>query len=361
MGSPRPIGLFLVLAALAGCGGSDDPDQLGSDVTPNQLVLQLSDVPRGYTVGDDSSCDESGAPGSGSISVEGGTPRYRELILAERPSGCYMQLERLYDGADPPRIDSMALVFAADEGAEAGFDIADEVLAYVTGEEDLRPAPLAVELGDEAKAFSTDDALVEGETGQPGGAIVWRDGPVLAAVLTGGIGGQAGKRATLALAERQQRRIEAPPTIEPAEQDDREVALDNPDLGIPIYWLGRDFSPSGGLPEIHLYEASGPYGPGESPGNLVKIDYTRAVNIDLWERAKWERFLPTRLGRLVWDSPCTRETNVQLAGGHAVVYAGYAARGPGRRALARAEVGRHERIRPSPRVRDVRTNRSTAT
>jgi hypothetical protein len=239
-----------------------------------------------------------------------------------------MQLERLYGGAEPPRIDSIALVFATDEGAESGFDIAGEVLAYATGENDLQVSPRDVELGDEAKAFSTEDALVEGETGQPGVAIAWRDGAVLAALLTGGIGGQAGERATLALAERQQRRVDVPTAVEPAEQDDREVALDNPELGIPIYWLGRDFSPGGGLPDIQLYEASGPYGPGGSPGNLVKIDYTRAVNIDLWERAKWERFLHTRLGRLVWDSPCKRETRVRLPDGQAVIYAGYASSVP---------------------------------
>jgi hypothetical protein len=48
------------------------------------------------------------------------------------------------------------------------------------------------------------------------------------------------------------------------------------------------------------------------------------VTIDLWERSAWERFLRTRLGRLVWDSPCTRATTEELPDGHAVIYAGHA-------------------------------------
>lgn len=331
--SARSVAL-LALAALAGCGGSDDPGELGADVAPGQLVLQLSDLPRGYIVGDDTSCDESGGPGGGGpISVEGGTPRYRDLILIQRPVACNMQLERIYDndepGRLPPRVDSMALLFAGEEGAREGLVAARDMLAYMTGEDELRSTALDAELGDEAHVFSTNDALVEGRTHQPGFAIAWRSGPVLAAVLTGGIAGSAGERATLALAERQQERIEAPTPIETDERDDREVALDNPDLGIDVYWLGRSFSPGGELPDIRLYDAAGPFEPGGSPGNLVKIDYTRAVNIDLWEQATWERFLHTRLGRLVWDSPCAQGTRLDLpTSGYAVIYAGYASRVP---------------------------------
>lgn len=326
----RVTGLLMTAAVLVGCGGSDGPDEPDVALAPDQLVLRLSDLPSGYTVGDDASCDASAPPSeAGSIGVEGAGPRLRDLILEERPVGCNMQLERLYDGtSEPPRIESMAFVFETAEGAEAGFALAPELLAYVTGEDNLRPATFDAELGDETRAFGTDHALVAGEIGRPGFAIAWRSGSVLGAILTGGIAGEAGERTTLALAERQQARIEAPTPVRAVEQDDREVALDNPELGIPIYWLGREFAPGGGLPDLRLYEASGPYGPGGSPGNVVKIDYTRAVNIDLWERAKWDRFLHTRLGRLVWDSPCAQGTKVGLARGQAVIYAGYASRAP---------------------------------
>lgn len=87
------------------------------------------------------------------------------------------------------------------------------------------------------------------------------------------------------------------------------------------------FDPGGGLPRLTLQEA---VVLGTGPGNAVKLDYAGAANnrfvgltLDLWEPASWLRFRRTRLGRLVWDSPCARKTVVQLPDGHAEIYAGY--------------------------------------
>jgi hypothetical protein len=262
--------LLLTATNLIACGGSDSSGEPSQRVYPERSVLGLSDLHRGYRIGDDTSCVRPGTPGGGEVGVEGGNPRFRDLILEQRPVACNMQLELLYEthGSrdQPPLIESIALVFATDEGADDGLGIARDVIAYMTGEEELREAPLDAELGEEASAFSTDDALVEGRTGQRGFAIAWRSGRVLAAVFVGGLPGSAGEHAAVSLAEQQQGHIDAPEPIEPTEQDDREVALENPDLGIDVYWLGRTFSPGGGLPDIALYDAAGPLGPGGVPG-----------------------------------------------------------------------------------------------
>jgi hypothetical protein len=48
------------------------------------------------------------------------------------------------------------------------------------------------------------------------------------------------------------------------------------------------------------------------------------VRLELVRPALWRKQRGrTRLGRLVWDSPCARETVVELPDGHAEIYEGY--------------------------------------
>ena len=99
-----------------------------------------------------------------------------------------------------------------------------------------------------------------------------------------------------------------------------------------MYWLGRGFDPPGPLPALTLRYAFASRGSG--PGNEVELEYDGAsgtpivVHIYLWRPAAWHGFLRTRLGRLVWDSPCARVTRVSLPDGRADVYEGYAAPAP---------------------------------
>jgi hypothetical protein len=99
-----------------------------------------------------------------------------------------------------------------------------------------------------------------------------------------------------------------------------------------VYWFGRSFDAPGPLPKLRLAAATVL---GTGPGDAVKLDYggtthgrVVGVTLDLWEPAAWARFKRTRLGRLVWDSPCAHETTVRLASGHAEIFAGYGASRP---------------------------------
>jgi len=315
-----------------GCGESDDASETSDAPDPAQLVLRVSDLPAGYQVGDDSGC--------GALGVEGASASQRDLALTQQPDGCTMQFEQLYPEADatadPPLVESIAFVFPTSESAESGFAIVDELIEYSVGEENgsLREigAPESP-LGDETLLFQTSDATVGGKPRQPGAAAAWRSGAVVAALYVGGLAGSAAEDAALALAVQQQRRIEAPTPVEPGDEDDREVALDNPNLGIDVYWLGREFDPKGDLPELTLYKGYGPIEPGGGPGYRVEVEYDvnelgPGVDLGIWERAAWDRFVETDLGRLVWASPCAEKTPVALADGRADIYAGFGRRVP---------------------------------
>jgi hypothetical protein len=202
--------------------------------------------------------------------------------------------------------------------------------AIGAGAREVRPSP---KVGNAARMFKTSNALVIGRS-RPGVAVTWRSGRVLGLVVVGGLAGAVGERTALSLARLQQRRIESPTPLGPDDRDDREVALDNPQLSIDVYWLGRRFEPGGGLPPLTLSDTVGPLAPGSGPGNVVKIDYSAGdavigVTLDLWKPAAWRRFMKTQLGRLVWSWPCTQTRRMRLRRAEAVIYSGYATKQDG--------------------------------
>ena len=110
---------------------------------------------------------------------------------------------------------------------------------------------------------------------------------------------------------------------DPVEEDDREIALEDPAIATPVYWLGREFEPAG-LPKLELDRAD--HLRGEGSGNEVKIDYQSdggGVNLDLWKPEAWRTFKTTRLGRMIWSSQCARRSELNVEGGRAEIYGGY--------------------------------------
>ena len=107
--------------------------------------------------------------------------------------------------------------------------------------------------------------------------------------------------------------------------------LDNPDLGVTVYWLGRAFDPPGDLPPLVLDERSigvAPPGEGHGPGNRASMSYRideggPGVHLSLWQPEKWDEFLQTQLGRLWWDSQCVEAKEVSLKGGEAIIFMGH--------------------------------------
>ncbi|HEX5166553.1 MAG TPA: hypothetical protein VFV93_14210 [Thermomicrobiales bacterium] len=116
--------------------------------------------------------------------------------------------------------------------------------------------------------------------------------------------------------------------------------LDNPTLGVDVYWLGEQFDPAGDLPLLVLTWVTGSPQPGGGPpGMRAILEYPTAsdepggVNLMLVDRAEWEAVLArdpatddyARLARMFWDSPCATQETVELDGGQATIYASYQA------------------------------------
>jgi hypothetical protein len=298
---------FTVLIAASGCGGSQHSGVTPS-ADPQALVLRTEDLPRGYQYGDDTGC--------GGVSAnEGDWPKLRPLFAEERPDACMIQLEWAWRGQAPLSrgVTSAAYRFRDEDGARRGFDARDELFSF-TASLDVR-ASEGFRLGDEAE-------LVRGHgLNNPATGVVWRTGPVVAVLVVE----PADEAAVKQLAEKQNERIQSPLSSPVRPVNDAEVELDDPSLELPVHWLGRTFDPPGRLPRLDLDLAR--IG-GDGPGQSVQLGYAGGVTLDTWTPHAWARFSRTRLGRLIWDSPCARKHVVQVTGGHAELFEGYGAPNP---------------------------------
>jgi hypothetical protein len=282
------------------------------------LLLRLTDVDGRYTIGDDSGC------GSG---VENAPPNLAQAIIAHLPESCSIEFEHL--GLNP-YVESIALAFRTPEGVAAIFALRREMFSYQTGMRRIIEEAHAG-VGDEARLFRLADAFIPGGHDRPGAAVVWRRGLVIGTVLVTGPKERRAVSMAHRLAVRQDARIRAPTPIRPRENDDLEVPLADPRVGVPVRWLGRRFSPGHGLFPLRLAYTFGPERPQEGlPMPRARLEYestrrrTYAVDLDLWQPSQWRRVDRRLAAPQLWKSPCTRTRRVALRGGHAVVYSGYA-------------------------------------
>ena len=96
------------------------------------LMLRLSDVGTGYTIGDDTGC------GGG---VENAPANLAQAIIAHLPEGCSIEFERLPSLS--PYVESTALSFHTPDGPGALFSLRQEMFKYMTGIERLTEHPQA--------------------------------------------------------------------------------------------------------------------------------------------------------------------------------------------------------------------------
>lgn len=303
----------------AGCADSNRDAKSGShqrsSANPRQYVLQPRDLSRGYEYGDDSGC---GYPSAS----EGDWPKLEPLFATERPNACNMELQWVW-GGEPPYargVTSAAYVFRDADSARRAFEARDELALYSSSL--LVKERESVDLGDEA------EQLRGRGLNNPASGIVWRYGRVIALVVVE----PAKDKAARELAEKQQTRLERTSTSVPKQpENDPELQLDDPGLKLPVYWLGRSFNPPDDLPPLKLeFSSVGGAGPGQS----VQLWYN-GVTLDTWRLDAWGEFRRTRLGRLIWDSPCARKTVVDVEGGRAEIFEGYAAPYPVKRPCPR--------------------------
>jgi hypothetical protein len=324
----RALAVLLIgLLTAAGADAAGGAQRPGAD--PRNLILRLADLGQGYGIGDDSSC---GLP----LSDEGAPRSLARLERRYRQRSCGNEFERLWvapgAAAGPPGVESSAFLFQRELGARKAFKLRRSLVAFSLGlrRSSLKRIGLSKPTGNAADAYETHDALVDGLPGRPGVVIFWRTGRLISLVFVAGRAATTGQQEALRLAQIQESRIERPTALQPGENDDLEVPLDNPGLGVEAQWLGRHFRPGGGLAPLVLRDSVAPIGPHEGPGWHAELDYASrsatGVMLGLWKPRAWARFRRTRLGRLVWHQRCARADRFGVEGGRAVIYSGYSRR-----------------------------------
>jgi hypothetical protein len=122
-----------------------------------------------------------------------------------------------------------------------------------------------------------------------------------------------------------------PASLAYTEEDPARI-LDAADLGITIYWLGREFPAEGDLPPLALARVfiPGPW-PYEGPGDKAQLEYEAAddefgpvlVTLREWSLDEWEAAADRPIGGLPWVGPCVETSELDLEWGRAVIFMGY--------------------------------------
>lgn len=309
-----------------------------------ELILRLPDLPRGYLV-DSAFTEWAGNP----ILCTRLDPPDRRRQVARfvarfRPAGCAAFYYRLFQapGEDEPLlVASGALPLESRAAADAGWRLAPLLLAQLL--DNHRPKEVAApgRLGRATRLFHTNDPPLFSyfKPGRRASLLVWRSGNKLAAVVATGDSFATLDRAALELARRQQAHIRRPTPYADAERFDGDVALDDPRLTEPVYWLGKSFSPGRGLPDTGLRGAYSPLSYGleesifayeeEAPGLRLGIIYGSGgdygdFSLYDWTAARWPEYGNSRAGRAIVTWHCTRKRRIELPAGQAVIYGGYA-------------------------------------
>lgn len=224
-----------------------------------QLLLRLHDLAPGYLLIDGSPEFPVGGIKCDRIEPAEPKPKLARFIDRYAPAGCMALYSRLFrvpgGGPRPPVVGTGAMRLPNPEAAEEGLSVARLLLSHALSDElPEEVAPVAT-VGDAARLFHWQDSLF-GEDDETSSFLVWRTGATLATVFVPGKKAAASDRIATELAQIQQRHVEAPTPYRPAEYDDSEVALEDPALEVPVYWLEREFSPGHGLPPLRLMDTN---------------------------------------------------------------------------------------------------------
>ncbi len=340
--------MLLVVAAIAvlalgaqpgiGAGPGPGPRSDAGDETPARMLLRLHDLLPGYLnvelqeeQGERTLCS--------SLHDPAGTPKALvEFIESFDPTGCVGAYYRLFTPPDGPAGPVLAatgvLKMDTRAGADAAWDVSPQLLGRLFHDHPPRQVTAPQELGSETALFHAPQPLFYPflrRLAPTASFLVWRSGNTLAVVMAVGPTFAAGDEAAVELARRQQAHIRRPTPYTRAERFDGEVALDDPALETPAYWLGRNFRPGGGLPDNRLFESYSRQAPEaestdglfeEGPGSLLHIGYEN-IRLDTWTPASWSVFADSKTGRAITTWKCTQTRALSLPEARATIFGGY--------------------------------------
>lgn len=321
--------LFVVLLA------RDGADAAAPGAGQTRYLLRLADLPPGFIVLPIGSLGEGDGPDGpdmpcAELDPAEPEPKLAAFIRKRHPKGCFAAYVRLYAPPVPgpkPRLAGTGVLDAGSvAGAREAFALAPQILSHFLFNDEVPPTrPSPAPVGEESMLVPWEETGIFG--GEESGAyVIWRSGGVLGVVLATGKSLAGAERDALALAHLQQPRIEHPAPYTAAERDDAEVALDNPKLVRPVYWLGREFAPRNGLPPLRL-DISAATVTADGANQNAQLAYLRAsgdarntLGVDVFTREYWRK-----RGSELLPSPgrCARTKRIALPRGRAVIYGTY--------------------------------------
>lgn len=324
----------LVVVVLAACSSV----ALGGDVRPAgseaAQVLRLSDLPLGY-VNFELREDRGEAPTCERLTEPEDTPpRMLRFVRRFHPRGCvagygFSYARLVGEESGPAFVGSAVLDADSHAEANAAWAVAPEILARLVGDRPLSPAKPAARIGSATRAFHTSGDFIDGPIRVS--FLVWRSGTTLATVVAFGGSFANNDSAVAEWAERQQDHIVHPSPYTEAELFDGEVGVEDPSIPFPVYWLGREFRPGGGVPSTRLYTS---YYRGEprpesnedrieeGPEAPLAIRY-EGIRLDTWTKETWPVFARSKTAHAITSWKCTETRTLAVPGGTATIYGGY--------------------------------------
>lgn len=329
------LALVGVLAALV-LGGADAATRHGPNQT--RLILRLNDLPDGYLKLDLQEEQGERIFCSRLHHVEDTPPQTARLVDRFHPKGCVSAYYRLYtapgQSPGPLVVGTGVLSMDSDKAADAAWDAVPELLARLTSGRRPRPVPSLAEIGTTTELFHARKTPsfypVYRKVAPRASFLVWRTGNTLATVMAIGNSFADIDSAAVELARRQQAHIDNPTRYTLAERFDGEVPLDDPAIDIPVYWLGRNFRPSGGLPDNRLFDSyfTGKATPetfdgfAEAPSAPLNIRYEN-IRLGTWTPATWSVFAHSKSSKAITSWKCTETRTIALPEGTATIFGGY--------------------------------------
>lgn len=302
------------------------------------LLLRLHDLPPGYlnvelqeSQGEQTFCSRLHDPPD--------TPKaLAKFVDRFRPKGCAGAYYRLFTVPSQPSGPVLAatgvLEMSSDRAADAAWSVVPQLLGRLFHDHPPREVTTPEEIGSDTALFHAAQPRFYPffrKVAPTASFLVWRSGNTLAVVMAVGQSFAENDQAAVELARRQQAHIRRPTRYTRAERFDGEVALDDPALETPAYWLGRNFRPGSGLPDNRLFESYFRDAPEaeskegdieEGPGALLHIGY-RNIWLDTWTPATWSVFADSKTGKAITTWKCTRTRILSLPEGTATVFGGY--------------------------------------
>jgi hypothetical protein len=311
----------------------------GSNQREAAQLLRLTDLPLGYVTNELE--EDRGKVAECRPLTEPGDAPSQMLRFVHRfhPHGCIFGFTFSYGEPEARRnpllVGTGVLDARSAAEANAGWKVVPEMLGRLLGANPPQRTKAPAKVGSATRLFHARTAIIGIGAKAPISFLVWRSGKTLAAVMTAGRPFAIDDAAALLLARHQQARMAKPTPLTIADNYDAEVALENPALDLPVYWLGRHFATGGPVADASLYsswfvakptperqEESGSF---EGPLPKLRLTYSNPVNLTLstWGPQDWPVYTRSRTAKALVTWKCTQTRTVEVPGGTATIYLGY--------------------------------------